>query len=251
MRYKVLIGFKIVASRLFEFFNLTSKSSDKFGTLYNEEFKFYQSFFKNHKENLVVLDIGANSGDWALNFLEISKEVNTTVFCVEPYQNLKLEKLSRTKNSIKIFNIGIGERDKINITFSDFGSGGSAYSKKSMNNSTEIKPIKLISGDEFITSNKIIPTLIKIDVDGMDFEVIRSLRNSINKYRPLVQFEFTKRFALQAGYTLSDCVKFFDAIDYEVFVIDKNSKLKKIRFTKMEVIGIQTKNFIAIPSLPT
>ena len=53
-----------------ELCRFTSASTDKYGTLYNEEFVYYESVFKDNK-NLVVLDIGANSGDWALNFLNI------------------------------------------------------------------------------------------------------------------------------------------------------------------------------------
>jgi len=233
-----------------ELCRVTSASKDKYGTLYNEEFVYYESIFKNYKENLVVLDIGANSGDWALNFLNIRQKLSTTIFCIEPYPNLRLELLSRNNNSIKKFNFVVGEKEYTTIIFSAFGTGGSAFSNKyQTDDATEIIQVKSISGDEFIESRKIIPNLIKIDADGMDFEVIRSLRNSIKKYRPLVQFEFTKKFAAQADYTLKDCVKYLGELDYNTFVVDKNSKLKLIKIHRLEVIGIQTKNFIAIPNL--
>ena len=246
---KILIGSKIMLSIFLELCRFTSASTDKYGTLYNEEFVYYESVFKD-MENLVVLDIGANSGDWALNFLNIRQKLSTTIFCIEPYPNLRLELLSRNNNSIEKFNFAIGENKYTDIIFSGFGTGGSAFSTKyQTDDSTEIIRVKSISGDELIESKKIIPNLIKIDVDGMDFEVIRSLRNSIKKYRPLVQFEFTKRFAVQADYTLKECVKYLGELDYNVFVVDKNSKLKSIKIHRLEVIGIQTKNFIAIPNL--
>ena len=136
-----------------ELCRVTSASKDKYGTLYNEEFVYYESIFKNYKENLVVLDIGANSGDWALNFLNIRQKLSTTIFCIEPYPNLRLELLSRNNNSIEKFNFAVGEKEYTTIIFSSFGTGGSAFSNKDQtDDATEIIQVKSISGDEFIES---------------------------------------------------------------------------------------------------
>jgi FkbM family methyltransferase len=250
--YKILksfrINFLILTSRILEYFLITAKSTDKFGTLYDEEFDFYKRYYRNRNTDLIVLDIGANTGKWAKKALEIGIKYNTYVYCVEPYGNQELHRFGKSSKFIQVYDLAISQKKSTNLYFTKNGSGGSAFNPSLQDsNKLRIKRVKSMTGDSFIKSTLITPDLIKIDVDGMDLEVIKTFRNYIKSKHPLIQFEFTKRFADVAGYTLRENIDYLKSLNYEIFVIDKYSKLKRVRIFRLEVIGIQTKNFIALP----
>jgi hypothetical protein len=104
-------------------------------------------------------------------------------------------------------------------------------------------------GDDLLVKYNIQPDYIKIDTDGFDFSVIKSLSGYLASAKPLIQFEFTYRFAQIAGYKLKDVIEFLNSLQYQVFVLDKDSNLKRVLIPRLEVINHQTKNFIAIPEL--
>ncbi len=58
-------------------------------------------------------------------------------------------------------------------------------------------------------------SLIKIDVDGFDMPVIRGLRQTIEKHRPVVQFEYGRYWIKTRNY-LGDAFEFFAELDYSV-----------------------------------
>ena len=80
----------------------------------------------------------------------------------------------------------------------------------------------------------LVPNFIKIDTDGMDFEILKTFRNVLQKYQPIVQFEFSKRFAKKAKYSLGDSIEFLEQLGYKIRVIDFRGELKKLDFIDLK-----------------
>ena len=132
-----------------------------------------------------VIDIGANIGTHSILF---SKKTGSQgkVFSIEPNNlsasrlrdNIELNKL----NNIDVFEIGFGEKNK-EERFSmglDPSYGKSRIIKDSIHKQLT-KKIKIVNGDEFIRDNKLkIPNVVKIDVEGYEYEVIQGLRDTLN-----------------------------------------------------------------------
>jgi hypothetical protein len=71
------------------------------------------------------------------------------------------------------------------------------------------------------------------------------------EFKPIVLFEHSQSFARAAGYKLKDAIDCLDALNYQVFVVTRDSDLAQVRFPRLEVLVGETKNFIAIPKNPT
>jgi FkbM family methyltransferase len=236
--------------------NLASPSADVEGTFDGEEFDFIDRWIRSYPLNKIsIMDIGANNGDWALKLLTLADDVGLnqcTLLCIEPipafYEILKLR--TQSHRNVICANVAIAEMsDKVKIA--EIGGGGSAFvpSHPSKHKSIKWHDVSSIRGDDLLIKYNIQPGYIKIDTDGFDFSVLKSLSGYLASAKPLIQFEFTFRFAQIAGYKLNQVIEFLNSLQYQVFVIDKDSNLKRVLIPRLEVINHQTKNFIAISEL--
>ena len=115
------------------------------------------------KEGQVVVDIGAQYGDYAIL---CSKVYKAKVYTFEPLpenfkeitENIKLNELN--ERQIKAFNVALGNKDKTEML---------SYSGEMANNIGEGKKIEV----KFRTldSYKIKPDIMKIDVEGFELDV--------------------------------------------------------------------------------
>lgn len=226
---------------------LVSKSANVMGTFDGEEFNLYAEIFSN-QESLVVFDIGANYGRWSESFLEVFPKTEVTIHSVEPlpffFEHIKLA------GNPKIFphNFAISENGEV-MKIAKVGGGGTSFPDNHpgyVAKEVVWHEIPAMTGDMFSSKVQIGPDLIKIDTDGFDFSVLKSFQNTIKQYSPVVQFEFTFRFAKQAGYSLRSKIKYLKDLDYKTYVVTRESSLRRVYFPRLEVLNHETKNFIAL-----
>ena len=158
-------------------------------TFYKKKYKNYDNFlvylakYLNNKDSLI--DIGANVGDTL--FQIISKNHNFDYYCIEgdkyfsSYLKRNIKSLEKSKQKrIKVFEEIVGENLKGNL----IGSGGTkcfVHNKKGK---------KSKSLNKIVCHNKINNIkLIKIDVDGLDYNIINSGLKIIKKNNPIIYFE--------------------------------------------------------------
>lgn len=130
----------------------------------------------------VIFDIGANIGISAIYFA--NKFPHSTVYCFEPVlQNFNLLKKNTSQyKNIYCFNIALGNKDgKININASDndlnFG-GGSIYDLGV--NKNKVQEVKLVKPTTFCEQENIKNIdLIKIDVEGSEYDVLTSFNRKM------------------------------------------------------------------------
>lgn len=108
--------------------------------------------------------------------------------------------------------------------------------------------VKVVAGDDVVEKMTQPPDLIKIDTDGYDFEVIKSLSKTLSLHRPIIQFEFTYRFAKSAGWSLEESINFLNGFNYKTYVLTSVGSIRKVKFPRLEVMNHQTKNFLSFPN---
>ena len=149
-------------------------------------FFFLKKFSTKFKKGLAI-DIGSNIGTHALYF---SKKFNK-VYTFEPHPKIFLVNKLNKKNK-NIFNYDIGLSNVKKKTFiheekNEDNMGGSSLYKRTKNRGRSYK-VNINKLDNLNISFKNL-SLIKIDTEGSEHDVINGARMTINKYRPIIMFE--------------------------------------------------------------
>lgn len=150
--------------------------------------------FINDKD--IVFDVGVNIGYYLLNFSK--KASNGYVYGFEPnpkvfnYVKYNCE-LNFSKN-IHLSNIGLGNKEgnfKMAQINDNLGMNQIINSEKKQINSFTVKVDIL---DNFVKKNKI-PTInvIKIDVEGFEFNVLKGAEKSIQNFKPILFIEIDEK----------------------------------------------------------
>lgn len=195
------------------------------------------SFLKdmvNLKKFDLILDVGANIGNHSLYFSNFSKQV----FSYEPNPNtFELLKFN-TKNlsNINIYNIGISNKNENKfLNESSFNIGDSAIvssdEKKDIekNNKTlhEISSMKL-DDLEHLSDEKI--SMIKIDVEQHEYEVMDGASKLIEKNQPVLIFEHNIETSKKQTLKIN---KFIKEKGYVIYLIKPNFNFFSNRFVKL------------------
>lgn len=147
------------------------------------------------KPNSVFIDIGANVGVHSLFMSQFCSEVHS--FEPNPTVRDKLEgKIGlNTINNIVVHGVGLGAHDEELPYFAPKGcnKGTGSFVKGYSQNNEDSGVLKVVCGDQFFSKlglNKI--DLIKIDVEGFEKNVLTGLKQTIQKYRPIIFLEYSE-----------------------------------------------------------
>lgn len=157
------------------------------------------SFFEKFlKEGDLAIDIGANIGHTTTSMaLATGKEGLTIGFDPNPYVFEVLvenAKLNPDKTNIVTYNYAITDNDGdfyYNSSEASFNNGGISTQKDNFHGKFSLETkIKGVNLESFLASNHADKLndlkLIKIDTEGYDKEIIRSIANLLAKYKPVV-----------------------------------------------------------------
>ena len=143
------------------------------------------------KENLKIIDIGANIGDTV--FL-ISQEGNFPILCVEgnpEYLDLLKHNIAKYENA-ELADCFVGSEDKMEKgkIVSD-GLGTSFIKIENSEGKISYKSLPSIISEHPNFSDF---NLLKIDTDGFDGDIIRGNMEYIAKNKPIIFFEYAPKF---------------------------------------------------------
>ena len=164
---------------------------------------------KNNKDN-IILDVGASLGISSLGFRQLG--FRNTIYAFEPnfyLFNKYLKKLAKKNNNIFIKNIALGNSNSFKTLYMPYFKSKCihyfcSFDKKYLVNSIKItfpsilekiiikkKIIKCRRYDDL--KLKVVPHFIKIDTEGYDEFVLKGLKKTINKYKPIFLVEYNKK----------------------------------------------------------
>ena len=145
---------------------------------------------------VIVLDIGANVGDWSAS---IQKHLpDSSVIAFEPSKEAFEKLTNRFKNSSKFscFNLAVGRDNTETFLYADSSASGlGSLTKRRMKHfgiTFEHKEsVKVTTLDNWIEnqSPKVLPNVIKMDVEGHELDVLFGASKTLKSVQ-VIQFEF-------------------------------------------------------------
>lgn len=151
----------------------------------NREILSVETIQQELKPGDIVIDIGANIGYYALLEARLVGDEGR-VYAIEPVaQNVELLKknieLNNYKN-VEVFQLAMGNENKTApIYLSDKCNCSTFIKPKTF---VEEVPIKMVTLDKFL-ENKPYPTLIRMDVEGYEVEIVEGMKKILSLNKPL------------------------------------------------------------------
>lgn len=173
------------------------------------------------------IDVGANIGNHSIFFASI---LNRNCISFEPEENtfntlLDNIEANNLKRKIHALNIAAGsKKSSASIDIAPDNNSGATSIKKDKNGRIDIDSI-----DNIVKKNEKI-SLIKIDVEGFEFEVLKGAKKTIKKNKPLILIECFDEIAI------NKTISYFNHLNYQpisifgntpMLVFSHKSKLKK------------------------
>ncbi len=178
----------------------------------------YQLFAKLSQQCKVVVDVGANVGDWTDNCLNESSAI---VYAYEPSRSAceVLKQKFSANNRVIIKQCAVGDVNGEASFVEEFACSQTSHLSTVQTPTHGSITVKVVTlDDEFKDSTEPIDYL-KIDVEGLDMKVLYGCRELLqNRKIKFIQFEYNT-FWLRYGSSLQEAIAYLKKLDYEIRLI--------------------------------
>ena len=175
-------------------------------------------------EGDTAIDIGGNIG---LQSLRMSSCVgpNGKVFAFEPlnYLQEKFKKnlaLNRVSN-VTLFPFALSDQQNeldLPINKNQWNQGTFSLSNKDTGNNKQRIIVNVADEMPEIQSLASV-SLIKIDVEGFEFQVLKGLKQTLQKHKPRIIFEYDSNYWADTGQKITDCYQYLHSLNYSLYQI--------------------------------
>jgi len=199
-------------------------------------------------EGDTALDIGANIGLQSIRMSQCVKS-DGKVYSFEPIEYVQ-EKFKKNISLNKASNVVLfpfaladeaGETD-VKIDRNSWNQGAFSLSNKNAGNETQKISIKVADEVPEIQALEQL-ALIKIDVEGFEYHVLRGLTKTLKKHRPRIIFEYDSNYWIITKQNVADCFNFLSSLNYSIYQINSVS-CELITSTD----AVQSGNLFCIPN---
>lgn len=183
------------------------------------------------KQGDIFIDIGANIGQHSMFAASIVGNTGK-VYSFEPIpriynQLLDSVHLNNFDNIVEVHNIALGEKnDKKTLHISSKNVGGSSLVEISGDEKIQVK---ITPGDNIISQLQKID-LIKIDVEGYEYETLSGIQVTLKRYKPIIIMEFNGESYIRNGNRGDKIISLLNNLEYSLY--DIGDYMKKITNTK-------------------
>ncbi len=198
------------------------------------EARFLEFMHGRFERGAIALDIGANIGNHAIHLSKDFAEIH----CFEPNpdvfrrlaENIRLNGL----DNIRLHQAGLGDCDDVLMFRENLEGnlGASGFVEDSApSGHSRILRLPVFEADKFVERLDITRVdFIKIDVEGFEQRVLKGLRATIARHRPIVAFEFHGHLAGPDDFgKLASCLPDYRFYDLE-YAPEAASALEKLKW---------------------
>ena len=194
-----------------------------------------------------ALDIGGNIG---LQSLRMSARVGSTgkILAFEPLEYLQ-EKFNRNvtlnkAGNIQLFPVALSDAEsEANFAINNTAWNQGTFSLANQYTDGETQNVKIKVADQIAEIQALDNlALIKIDVEGFEYQVLKGLKQTLQKHKPRIIFEYDSNYWINTGQNITECCQYLKNLNYQLFEIHP-SGCEIINNVK----NIQSGNLFCIP----
>jgi FkbM family methyltransferase len=188
----------------------------------DNEQDFIEELLKRIETNTVFYDIGAHVGLYSL-LVAKCKIRPKFVYSWEPEpfnfkrlnENIELNKI----NNARAFQVALGNENNMLKLYTKAEEPGS-LTPSLIGEFSFSRRVKVVRGDDFVSEkNLYLPSIIKIDVEGYEYNVLKGFRETISKARPIIFLEIHPSFLEKMGSSEKEVLDFFHNLNYKALSV--------------------------------
>ncbi|WP_299334704.1 FkbM family methyltransferase [uncultured Psychroserpens sp.] len=178
-------------------------------TVLNNSIQLIQKY-KQGRTDCTILDVGANFGFLSLVWSQTIAKDQGRILAFEPSRHVfksfsKSIETNRLEDKITIINKAVGLENKPIKLYID----NATSNINAQNSQQTYETVDMVSLDAYFSKHTIDTCdLIKIDVDGIEYEILKGSQSLINQFRPLCIIETNDD---------QNIIDFFKNSDYQIF----------------------------------
>ncbi len=174
----------------------------------------------------LILDIGANFGYYSI----LAADINPTsrIYSFEPapetFARLKVNIELNKFSNIQLVNKGVSDTEgNFTLYLSKTDNSGMTSLRIPENYSGESVSVDVVSCDRFIKNQSLSGVdLVKIDVEGNEFNVLKGMEDIIKNDQPVIFIELMENHLKRFGHNLNVVFDFFNERNYRMYEFRKN-----------------------------
>ena len=171
-----------------------------------------------------AIDIGGNIGLQSIRMAKCTG-MQGKIYAFEPLAHLQ-EKFRKNIQLNKVDNVSLfpyalsDEEGELEFTVNKNSWNQGTFSLSHTGDGVEKQLVSIKIADNIPEIQNLESlALIKIDVEGFEFQVIKGLKQTIQKYRPRLIFEYDENYWKKTGQSMEECYAFLKACNYTVYQV--------------------------------
>lgn len=193
---------------------------------------------KNLKPDMVMIDVGANQGEFSL--LAAKYLTNGKVMAFEPQSdmcNLLNENIEVNGfKNVNVFNFGLSDHDSVEKLYTSteesIHSGiheGLYTSFPDDTRSEYVQEFRITQLDKVLNDEPLRSVdFMKIDVEGGELMVLKGAYKTLKQYKPKIIIEINAQTFKSAGYDTKDLLEYLAQFGYQAYRFLYSGEVKKI-----------------------
>lgn len=196
-------------------FETVETDSDEWFLRFNSQVKEMNNFLELTKDKKVLFDIGSQFGSFSFPFIGTSSDKKAFAFDggINPYLTTSQIKVINNLHNFNVFNYLIGNKNEVVKCFSE-----ELQSLAIPGNDSRL----MFSIDMLSTIYEATPDVIKIDIEGSEYQALLGAYETITESKPMIFIEVHPKFLGHYQNSIKDIVDFVEKIGYKVYDLNKN-----------------------------
>jgi FkbM family methyltransferase len=196
-------------------FNLNETETDEWFLRFNSQVREMSNFLSLTEDKRILFDIGSQFGSFSFPFLGNSPDKQVFAFDGghNPYLTTTQIKIINNLTNFNTFNFLIGNKNEVVRCFSE-----DLQSLAIPGNDTRM----MFSIDMLTQLFGVLPDVIKIDIEGCEYQALLGAQETIQKCQPTIFIEIHPKFLGHYQNNIKEIAEFVRSIDYVVYDLNQN-----------------------------
>lgn len=222
---------------------------------HDSELRLTHFLIRNLQKGHTIFDIGAHYGFFSLLSAQIvGTEGKVYAFDASEASFSLLSHNTAQRENISVFHNAVGDQQgqeleffEFPVFFSEFNTRfAEQYQNESWFQRIQPKAIKVkgVMIDHFVNLHNVQPDLIKVDVEGAEYEVLNGMPNILEKVSPTLVMEFSAEVSKNEAHWKA--YQLLQSFQYKPFAILKDGELRAIPDLKayLDQLNMESDNIV-------